>query len=62
MDQFTIYADKRLQRRMIISDIAKLFGIAESDYVVRSDHTMFAQYFDLYLTPSAIDRRISVIE
>lgn len=35
--EFTIYADRRLQGRKTIADLAELFGIERSKFVVRSD-------------------------
>jgi hypothetical protein len=37
LDEFTIYADKRLQKLAIIQNIAELFGIAGRRYTVKSD-------------------------
>lgn len=34
---FTIYADKRLQSRDVILEIAKMFGIEKRKYVIKSD-------------------------
>lgn len=36
-DQFTIYADQRLQSKGAILEIVKMFGIEEREYVVQSD-------------------------